>query len=163
MNLHQRLYLQLERILSNLPAAKSSPVFLQTANTHFVFTAYFERCCKMLAKTGAFLMGGVSSSPIKAASTTTVMRSQFRSLPCTSTIPADQLMMLAIRQPHVLEEYCVAGAAATGNSKDINLQTEPSNAADIENTTPDVIANEPEQRRKSLKDSVATIIGAGGE
>lgn len=75
----------------------------------------------MLAKTGAFIMGGVSSSPIKAASTTTVMRSQSRSLPCTSTIPADELMMLAIRQRHVLEEYCVAAAAAaaTGNSKDV--------------------------------------------
>jgi hypothetical protein len=121
----------------------------------------------MLAKTGSVCMARVSSGVRTAGATTSVLSGQFRSLSSTSTIPAEELVMLAIRGRSILEEYsartCVAGAAAANSSNDVNVQDEPSNDTIIEDTAAEFVADEPVERRKSIKDSLTAIIGAGGE
>jgi hypothetical protein len=108
-------------------------------------------------------MGSATSSSRTAATTTVVARSQFRSLSCSSTVSAEKRLMLAIRERYVLADYCVAGAAAANSSKDVNVQDVPFSDTIIETSAAEVVADEPVDRRKSLKDNLATAIGAGGE
>lgn len=115
----------------------------------------------MLQSVGSSLMASMTSRSSTTAAHAAVIQSQFSFNPYVRLTPNKMSLMLA-KYGGKMPECVVAGAAAADNSKDVNTNNEDRNVSENDINVSDVAINQ-QERRKSLKDNLTAIIGAGGE